>query len=202
MLFMFDLPLIIKTFGYLGLFGIIFAESGLFFGFFLPGDSIIFTAGFLASQGFLNIYWLCGLLFVAAVLGDNVGYWFGQKIGPMIFNKPNSFLFNKKNIEASSKFFEKYGGQSIILARFMPAVRTFTPIMAGVGKMNYRNFFFFNLIGGATWTIGFSLAGYFLGRVIPNIDHYILPIIFLIIIISVLPGAWQAWKNYRVNKKG
>jgi len=185
---MFDLVALIKAFGYLGIFSIIFAESGLFFGFFLPGDSLIFTAGFLASQNYLNLYLLLGLLFVAAVLGDNVGYWFGAKVGPMIFKREDSRWFKKEYVNQAHEFFEKYGGKSLILARFVPVVRTFVPIVAGVGKMTYQKFFFFNLVGGLLWTFGLSLAGFFLGRVIPNVDRYIIPIVVLIIIVSILPG--------------
>lgn len=192
---MFDLVWIIKTAGYLGLFGIVFAESGLFFGFFLPGDSLIFTAGFLASQGYLNIYALLFLLFVAAVLGDNVGYWFGAKIGPMIFKKEDSRFFKKRYVNEAHDFFEKYGGKSLILARFVPVVRTFVPIVAGVGEMTYKKFFFFNLVGGLLWTFGMALSGYWLGRIIPGIDQYIIPIVLLIIIVSVLPGLGHLLKK-------
>jgi membrane-associated protein len=192
---MLDPILIIKSAGYLGLFAIIFAESGLFFGFFLPGDSLIFTAGFLASQGFLDIKLLLVVLFVAAVLGDNVGYWFGQKVGPMIFKQKDSLFFKKEYIEKTHLFFAKYGGQSLVLARFIPIVRTFVSIVAGVGEMNYKKFFLFNLIGGLLWTFGLSLAGYFLGRVIPNADQYLIPIVLLIIVVSILPGAWHLLKK-------
>ncbi len=199
---MFNLVLIIKTAGYLGLFAIIFAESGLFFGFFLPGDSLIFTAGFLASQGYLNIYFLLFLLFVGAVLGDNVGYWFGSKIGPMLFKRPDSWFFKKEYVNQAHKFFEKYGGKSLILARFIPAVRTFVPIVAGVGKMKYQKFFLFNLIGGLLWVFGLTLAGYWLGRVIPNADRYILPVVILIIILSILPGVVHIIGSWLAKKKG
>jgi len=191
---MFDLILIIKTAGYLGLFGVIFAESGLFFGFFLPGDSLVFTAGFLASQGYLNIYFLLAVLLAAAVLGDNVGYWFGQKVGPMIFKREDSRFFHRENVNKAHEFFEKYGGKSLILARFVPVVRTFVPIVAGVGKMDYKKFFWFNIIGGFLWTIGLALAGYFLGQIIPDVDKYIIPIVLLIIFISILPGLFQLLK--------
>lgn len=197
---MFNVVALIKTAGYLGLFGIIFAESGLFFGFFLPGDSVIFTAGFLASQGFLNIYLLLAILFIAAVLGDNVGYWFGEKVGPMIFKKEDSRFFKKEYVNQAHDFFEKYGGKSLILARFIPVVRTFVPIVAGVGKMTYRKFFFFNIIGGFLWTIGLGLAGFFLGQVIPDADRYIIPIVFLIIIVSILPGLGHVVGS-RISKK-
>ena len=184
----FDLIALIKTAGYVGLFGIIFAESGLLVGFFLPGDSLLFTAGFLASQGFLNIWILMGLTFVAAVLGDSAGYWFGDKVGDKIFTKEESWIFKKDNIRKANEFFEKHGSKTIILARFVPIVRTFVPILAGVGTMHYRRFLIFNIIGGALWTLGVSLLGYFLGNLIPNIDKYLLPIVLLIIIISASPN--------------
>ena len=184
-MFGFDLIELIKTAGYIGLFGIIFAESGLLIGFFLPGDSLLFTAGFLASQGFLNIWILMGLTFIGAVLGDSVGYWFGKKTGNKIFIKEDSFLFKKDNINKAEEFFKKHGAKAIVLARFVPIVRTFTPILAGVGTMHYKTFLSFNVIGGALWTIGVSLLGYFLGNIIPNIDKYLLPIVLLIIIVSL-----------------
>jgi len=198
---MFDIVWLIKTAGYLGLFSIIFAESGLFFGFFLPGDSLVFTAGFLASQNYLNIFFLCLILFVAAVLGDNVGYWFGEKVGPMIFRRKDSLFFRHENVERAHEFFEKYGGKSLILARFVPVVRTFVPIVAGVAKMDYRKFLIYNLTGGFLWTVGLSLTGYFLGRLIPDVDRYLLPIILLIIFVSILPGLGHFGGSYLVKKR-
>lgn len=174
--------------GYLGLFLIVYAESGLFVGFFLPGDSLIFTAGFLASQNFLNIWLLIPLLMFAAVLGDNFGYGFGQKIGPKIFTKEDSLFFDKENLNRANLFYEKHGAKTLILARFMPVIRTFAPILAGVGRMEYAKFFLYNFIGGALWTITLPLFGYYLGRVIPNIDRYLLPIVLLIIVLSILPS--------------
>jgi membrane-associated protein len=199
-MFGFDLITLIKAAGYLGIFGIIFAESGLFIGFFLPGDSLLFTAGFLASQGFLNIWLLMGLTFVGAVLGDSVGYWFGKKTGDKIFTKEESLIFKKDNIRKAEEFFKKHGAKSIVLARFVPIVRTFTPILAGVGTMHYKTFLTFNIIGGALWAIGVSLLGYFLGSLIPNIDKYLLPIILLIIIVSVLPNIIHLLKSRKERK--
>lgn len=184
---MFDLPVLIKTAGYLGLFGIIFAESGLLIGFFLPGDSLLFTAGFLASQGVLDIGTLCIVTFIAAIAGDSFGYFFGKKIGPRIFTKDDSIFFHKEHIARAQHFYEKHGPKTIILARFMPIVRTFAPILAGVGSMKYRTFLLFNIVGGFLWAVGLSVLGYFLGNAIPNIDHYLLPIIVGIIGISLLP---------------
>ncbi|MEK7477915.1 MAG: DedA family protein [Patescibacteria group bacterium] len=180
--------MLIKSGGYLGLFAIIFAESGLFFGFFLPGDSLIFTAGFLASQNYLNIWLLIPILFIAAVLGDNFGYGFGKKVGPKIFTKKDSLFFDQENLNRANLFYEKHGAKTLILARFMPVIRTFAPILAGVGQMDYAKFFLYNLVGGALWTISLPLLGYYLGRTIPDIDKYLLPIILLIIFLSILPS--------------
>ncbi len=180
---------LIKAVGYIGIFAIIFAESGLFVGFFLPGDSLLFTAGFLASQGVLSLPVLVLVCFTAAVLGDNVGYTFGRRVGQRLFQREDSVLFHKKNVLRAQAFYDKHGSKTIVIARFIPVVRTFAPIVAGVGNMNYRTFFMFNLLGGALWAIGLNLAGYFLGNLIPDVDKYLLPIIILIILISVAPGA-------------
>ncbi|MDP3724666.1 MAG: VTT domain-containing protein [bacterium] len=185
----FDLVQLTKTIGYLGIFGIIFAESGLLIGFFLPGDSLLFTAGFLASQGFFNIALLCGLTFVAAVTGDSVGYTFGRRVGRRLFRKEESVFFHKDHLLKAQAFYEKHGGKTIVLARFMPFVRTFAPIVAGVGLMHYPKFLAYNLLGGFLWAVCIPLAGYFLGSIIPDVDTYLLPIIMLIIILSVLPSA-------------
>src|SRR5688572_15900291 len=169
-----DPRVLIETFGYIGLFVIVFAESGLFFGFFLPGDSLLLTAGLFAYKGELNLWILLPLLFVAAVLGDNVGYWFGRKTGPPLFNRENSLLFRRKNLLAARAFYDKHGGKTIILARFMPFIRTFAPIVAGAVNMNYRSFMFYNLVGGVLWAIGVTLAGYGLGSLFPpeTLDRY------------------------------
>ena len=185
---LFNSTFLLKTLGVTGLFIIIFAESGLFFGFFLPGDSLIFTAGLLASQGLLPFWIMLPGVIISAIAGDSVGYAFGKKIGPKIFTKDNSWFFNKKYVEKSAVFFKEKGGQSLILARFLPIIRTFTPIMAGVGKMEYKKFLMYNSIGGFLWSGGALTLGYFFGRVVPNIDHYLLPIIIIIIIVSLIPG--------------
>ena len=190
----FDLVQLIKTFGYLGLFAIVFAESGLFFGFFLPGDSLLLTAGLLASRHeSLDVRVLLVLLPVAAILGDNVGYWFGKKTGPALFNRENSLLFRRKNLLAAKAFYEKHGGKTIMLARFMPFIRTFAPIVAGAAEMHYRRFFGFNVLGGAIWAIGVTLAGYFLGT---RIERYFLPIVLAVIFVSALPALIHMWKEY------
>jgi membrane-associated protein len=173
---MFDIDSLLRTFGYAGIFAIVFAESGLLAGFFLPGDSLLFTAGFLASQGVFNIVILCIVTFFAEVIGDSVGYHFGKRVGPRAFKKEDSLVFSKENVDKSQKFFAKHGGKSIILARFIPLGRTFVPVIAGIGKMDYKRFLAFNLIGGFIWAVGVTVLGYFLGRVIPDVDKYLLPI--------------------------
>src|SRR3989344_5285245 len=184
---MFDIIALIKTVGYLGVAAIVFAESGLFICFVLPGDSLLFTAGFLASQGFLNPLILIAVVFPAAVLGDNFGYAFGRRVGPKIFTREDSLLFHKENLERARMFYEYYGAKTIVLARFLPIIRTLAPILAGVGKMRYATFFAYNLIGGALWGIGITLLGYFLGAMVSGIDRYLAPIILLLIFVYFLP---------------
>ena len=192
-----DPIVIIKTLGLAGVLFIVFAESGLFFGFFFPGDSLLFTAGFLASQGFISPAWLFVGAFLAAVFGDSVGYAFGKKIGPKIFTKEDSFFFNKKHIDRSEDFYKKYGKKTVILARFIPIVRTFAPILAGVGNMSYRTFLSYNVIGGLVWSVGVSLLGYALGAVVPNADSYVMPLVIFIIIVSLIPPLWEYVKTRR-----
>lgn len=191
----FDLAELVKAIGYIGVFAIVFAESGLFFGFFLPGDSLLFTAGFVASQGYLNFPALVVLVVVAAILGDQVGYVFGHRLGKRLFEREDSKIFKKKHLMAAQKFYEKHGGKTIILARFVPVVRTFAPIVAGSANMMYRKFLAYNVVGGIVWGAGLTAAGYFLGNIIPDIDKYIIPVIFLIIMISALPPMIHVLKD-------
>lgn len=172
------------------IFAIVFAESGLFVGFFLPGDSLLFTAGFLASQGYVDIGALLFVCFVSAVLGDNVGYVFGHKVGAKLFNRPNSRLFKKDHLLKAQKFYEKHGPKTILLARFTPIIRTFAPIVAGAANMHYSTFVKYNLLGGLIWGIGMPLLGYILGKSIPaeTIDKFLFPVIIVIIVVSLLPG--------------
>ncbi len=188
---------LIRTGGYLLVFGFVFAESGLLIGFFLPGDSLLFTAGFLASleQPVFSLPALLIGCFLAAVTGDSVGYAFGRRVGRKLFQREDSLLFHKKNLTRAQEFYEKHGGKTIVLARFMPIVRTFAPIVAGMGEMAYRRFVFFNLFGGLLWAIGVSMAGYFLGSLIPDVDRYLLPIVAVIILISVAPTAYHVLKE-------
>lgn len=190
-----DLKTIILTVGYVGLFAAIFIESGLFFGFFLPGDSPIFTAGFLASQGLLDIWVLIPLLSAAAIAGNQVGYWFGYRVGRPLFQREDSFFFHKKHLLKAEEFFNKHGGKAIVLARFLPVVRTFTPIVAGAARMRYRYFVIYNVLGGLLWVVGLTLGGYAFGNVIPDVDRYLLPVIALIIVLSFLPTAVHVWRE-------
>lgn len=184
---MFDPITLIQTFGTIGVFAMVFAESGLFFGFFLPGDSLLFSAGLLAGTGFLNIWVLLVGCIIFAILGDSAGYWFGKKIGYKIFYKEDSFFFNKKYIDRAKMFFEKYGKKAILFARFVPIVRTFVPILAGVGNMEYKYFIPYNITGGISWVLIMTLLGYFLGNLIPGIEHYIIYIALGIIVVSFVP---------------
>lgn len=184
-----------------GVAAVVFAESGLLIGFFLPGDSLLFATGFLIQAGILpaNIHLAVLVIFIAAVLGDSVGYTFGRKIGPKIFNRKDARLFKQEYIQRAQGFYEKHGGKTIIIARFIPIVRTFAPVVAGAGKMEYRRFLTFNVIGGLLWAAGVTYAGYFLGSVFEHagieIDHVIIPIILVIILISVLPPAIHILKD-------
>ncbi len=186
---------LIRWGGYAVLAVIIFSETGLLVGFFLPGDSLLVTAGLLASRGYLNIFELLALLSLMAIAGDAVGYNIGRVTGPRIFTKDKSFLFAKDHLLKAQAFYEKHGGKTIFLARFMPFIRTFAPVVAGVGKMPYRRFAMYNIAGGITWVFSMTLLGYFLGRSIPNIDRYIDWIILAIILISIAPPAYGWLKS-------
>jgi membrane-associated protein len=196
-----DLIDFIKWAGVFGIALVIFAESGLLIGFFLPGDSLLFTAGFLVYTGFLdiNIHLLVVILFAAAVIGDSVGYSIGRKFGPALFKRPDSLLFRQENILKAQHFYEKHGGKTIIMARFIPIVRTFAPVVAGIGNMEYKKFLGFNLIGGLLWAAGVTYLGYFVGKEFEKagieIDTVLLPIILVIIFLSVLPPAIHILKD-------
>ena len=164
-----------------------FCETGLLAGFFLPGDSLLVTAGLVASQGKLDIWVLNGLLMTAAVVGDSVGYAIGYFAGPRIFRREESLFFRKEHLKRTHDFFEKYGGKTIILARFVPIVRTFAPTVAGVGRMSYRRFLSFNVIGGVVWVAAMLSVGYFLGRSVPNIEKHLHWVVAAVIVISFLP---------------
>ncbi len=186
--------------GVIGVALVVFAESGLLIGFFLPGDSLLFTAGFLTHQGLLdvNIHLFVLILFLAAAAGDSVGYIFGHKVGRRLFRRKDSLLFRQENLQHAENFYEKHGSKTIVIARFIPIVRTFAPIVAGIGKMDYKTFLTFNLIGAFLWAVGLTYVGYFtaswLGSMI-DIDHYLLPIVAVIILISILPPVIHILKD-------
>jgi len=188
-----------------GVAAIVFAESGLLIGFFLPGDSLLFTTGFLIHSGLLpvNIHLAVLVIFIAAVLGDSVGYTFGRKLGPRLFNKPDARLFKQEYIKRAQTFYEKHGGKAIIIARFVPIVRTFAPLVAGASKMDYKRFLTFNVVGGFLWAAGVTYLGYGLGSLFHSvgieIDHILLPIIAVIILVSVLPPAIHIFKDKKTR---
>lgn len=192
---------LIEAAGTIGLFLVVFAESGLLFGFFLPGDSLLFTAGLLAAQNKfgLNIAVILPGCFIAAVLGDQVGYAFGQRVGPALFRRPDSRIFKKEYVEKAQSYFERYGPKTIVLARFVPIVRTFAPIVAGVGTMRYRTFVVYNVVGGLVWAVGVTLLGYLLGNiewVEQNFEKAILGVIFL----SLVPIGVEVLKARREHR--
>jgi membrane-associated protein len=198
---------LIETVGLIGIFAIVFAESGLLIGFFLPGDSLLFTAGFLASAPssvdealHLPLGWLLIGCVVAAIAGDQVGYVFGRRVGPALFNRPDSRLFKQENVEKAHEFFEKYGAKTIVLARFVPIVRTFAPIVAGVSQMQYRTFVMFNVVGGLLWALGVTILGYFLGQV-DFVEQNLEVAILAVVAISLLPIAREIWMARREKKR-
>lgn len=177
----------VKTGSYVGIAFLIFAESGLLFGIFLPGDSLLFAAGLLSAGGFLAFGPLVLFIVVAAIVGDSVGYWFGANVGANFFKKKDSFFFKKEYLTRTEQFYKKYGGRAVVLARFVPIVRTIAPILAGIGSMTYKTFLSFNILGGLLWGAGMLSLGFFLGSIIPNAEHYILPLSLVIIVLSFLP---------------
>ena len=198
---MFNLTNFIQTAGYLGIFGIVFAESGVLLGLFLPGDTLLFTAGFLASQDIFNYWSLVLIIFLGATMGDSFGYAFGRKVGPAIFKKEESFFFHKNHIEKARVFYEKHGRKTIVLARFTPIIRTLAPVLAGVGKMSYGRFVFYNIIGALIWTFSLVTLGYYLGSLLGNIDYIIFPLILGILFISFMPAVVPILKNKENRRK-
>lgn len=185
--------------GYVGLTLIVFCETGILAGFFLPGDSLLVTAGLVASQGTLNFFYLNALLITAAIIGDSTGYMIGYYAGPKIFKKENSIFFHKDHLARTQKFFEKYGGKTIILARFVPIVRTFAPTVAGVGRMSYRRFLIYNVVGGVLWVTSMLSVGYFLGKTVPNIEKHLHLVVGIVIVVSFLPVLFE-WRQARRKK--
>lgn len=198
-----DLPALVQWAGYVGLTLIIFAETGLLVGFFLPGDSLLVTAGLLAADPSfgLNVWLLGGILTVAAIVGDTVGYNVGKATGPRIFTREDSLFFHKDHLLRAQAFYEKHGGKTIIIARFMPIVRTFAPVVAGVGRMEYRSFLMYNVAGGVLWIWSMLLTGWVLARTVPGVAKHVEKIILLVVFLSILPGI-IAWIRERGKKTG
>lgn len=188
---------IIQIVGYPGIFFAIFAESGIPFGFLLPGASLLFTAGLLASQGLFNPWILIPGIAIVAFLGDMVGYWFGRKVGYKLFLRPDSRFFKHEHLQKAEVFYEKYGARTILFARFIPGIRTFAPIVAGVARMNMKVFITYNILGALIWGAGITALGYFLGTRIPDISHYLTYIILGIIAVSSIPLVIEAWRAQR-----
>ena len=194
-----DVETLVRVGGLTAMTAIVFAETGLMVGFFLPGDSLLVTAGVFAAAGHLNIWVLNAVLIAAAIVGDSVGYWIGRRAGSALFRRPKSLLFNPGHLRRAHDFYEKHGGKTIILARFMPIVRTFAPVVAGMGRMEYRRFLFFNVFGGLLWVVSMTLIGYFLGQ-IPGVRGHIEIVILIVVFLSILPGIiafGREWMNKR-----
>lgn len=196
---MFDVDTIISSGGILIISAIVFAESGLLIGFFLPGDTLLFGAGLAASQGKFSIVWLIICVILAAIIGDNVGYSIGRRAGPRIFKKEDGILFRQEYLQKSEEFYEKHGGKTIILARFTPIVRTFAPVVAGAGKMPRKKFMFYNIIGGVIWGGGMSLLGYTIGGKIPHLDKYIEVVIIGVMVISLMLAFGHVLKDKKTR---
>lgn len=189
------LPELIQGVGYLGVFLIVFVESGVPFGIVLPlpGDTLLFSAGLLAASNAFDLLPLLATIVVAAILGDSAGYWFGSHYGPKLFTKEDALFMNKRHLERAERFYAKYGGLALILARFLPLLRTLVPIAAGMGRMPYSAFLRFNVVGALLWGVLITLLGYYLGTLIPDIDKYLLPILGVIVLITVLVSAHEVW---------
>lgn len=192
-----DLEALIVTVGLVGLFAIVYAETGLFFGFFLPGDSLLVTAGLVAQRGELDLVTLMVVLTIAAVTGDATGYAIGRRAGPRLFQREDSRFFKRGHLLAAEAFYAKHGGKTIVLARFMPFVRTFAPSVAGAARMSYPAFTLYNVTGGILWVVSMTMLGYLLGEATPNVDLLLLPILGAIVLLSVAPPALHYWRDRR-----
>lgn len=188
---------LVRSGGLVVLVAIVYTETGLLVGFFLPGDSLLITAGLVAAAGGLNIWWLNGLLMVAAIAGDSTGYAIGARLGPRLFTREKSLLFNPRHVERTRRFYARHGAKTIVIARFVPIVRTFAPVVAGVGQMQYRRFLLYNVAGGVGWVLSMTWAGYLLGRAIPNIREYMFWVVLVVIVLSVIPIGVEILKERR-----
>jgi membrane-associated protein len=198
--FLTDVRGLVQWGGYVALAIIVFTETGLMIGFFLPGDSLLVTAGLFAAKGDLNIVWLNALLMTCAVLGDATGYYIGRKLGPALFRREDSLFFKKKHLIATHEFYERHGGKTIIIARFVPVVRTFAPVVAGMANMGYRRFAAFNIIGGVGWVFSMTMLGYLLVTMFPATEKHIEKVIIVVVFLSLLPGLIE-WLRARARAK-
>ncbi len=188
----YNVPELIRMVGHIGLPLIIFAETGLLVGFFLPGDSLLVTAGLFAVRGDLDLTLLLVTLIPAAIIGEAVGYWIGQRTGTALYSRKDSFLFRQEHVRITREFYDRHGGKTIVLARFIPIVRTFAPMVAGVGEMGYRRFATFNILGAIIWVVSTTFGGYALGSIVPDIEKQIHYVVAVVIVVSLIPPAW-AW---------
>jgi len=193
----FDITQWVSTIGYTGLLLIVLIETGFFFGFFLPGDSLVFAAGLLASKHIFNIWILVPALVFTAMLGYTIGYWFGDKLGHWLMRRKDTIWFKKRYIHQAHEFYERHGGKALVIGRLVPVVRTFVPIVAGMASMQYRSYFLYNVIGAVLWGGVITLMGYYIGALIPTAGEYILPVVLVIIFLSVLPGVFHYLKHRR-----
>ena len=199
--FLTDVKGLVQAGGYIALAIIVFTETGLMIGFFLPGDSLLVTAGLFAAKGMMNIVWLNVLLSFCAIAGDATGYYIGKKLGPALFRKEDSLFFKKKHLIATHDFYEKHGGKTIILARFIPVIRTFAPVVAGMANMSYRRFAMFNVVGGIGWVFSMTMIGYLLVTLFPATERHIEKVIIIVIFISILPGIIEFLRARRNAKR-
>jgi len=197
--FVYNVPKLIEVGGLVGLMIVVFSETGLMVGFFLPGDSLLVTAGIVASSGLLNIYTLIPSLILAAICGNATGYYIGKRAGQALYSRPDSFFFRRQHLIRTHEFYERHGGKTIIMAQFIPIVRTFAPVVAGAAAMTYRRFASFNVIGAIIWITSMTLTGYLLGSFIPDIDKNIHIVVAIVIFVSLLPALY-AWLRSRLAK--
>jgi membrane-associated protein len=196
----YNVPELIRLGGLLGLVLVVFAETGLMIGFFLPGDSLLVTAGLFAAKGDLDIVWMNIALSAAAIIGDATGYWIGYRAGKALYNRPNSFFFRRDHLIKTHEFYERHGGKTIVIARFMPILRTFAPVVAGAAEMTYRRFAVYNIAGGIGWVLSMTLTGYFLGRAVPDLEKHIHIVVAVVIFLSLLPAIIE-WARARMQSR-
>ncbi|HSH55668.1 MAG TPA: VTT domain-containing protein [Candidatus Limnocylindrales bacterium] len=196
---MFDIAHLIETGGLLLIALIVFAESGMMVGFFLPGDTLLFSAGIFAAQGTFDLFTAIAVIAAAAIIGDNIGYQIGKSLGPRLFKKEDGLVFRKDYILQAEKFYEKYGSKTMLVAHFIPIIRTFAPVTAGAGKMPRAKFMIYDAIGDIAWAASLTMLGYFLGSRIPGIEHYVEPVIIAVIVLALLPTLYHAYKDPKIR---